>query len=163
SGPGSWACCGCWQKSLRRTILKRTPRSGPICSRRRRSPSATPSLVHSISEGSPLQSRSTRWSAPSTLSARFLKAAGTPSTRPCRDSVESLIVGKMKAGQGRQRASNGDPVGDTRDRLGRAYDRYRRSGRKRRAWAADNPGNVAIRQELLERLLDRAGPQLRSG
>src|SRR5262249_14421015 len=94
---------------------------------------------------------------------RFLKAAGTPSTRPCRDSFESLIVGKMKAGQGRQRASNGDPVGDTRDRLGRTYDGYRRSGRKRRSWAADNPGNAAMRQELLEHVMDRVRPVLRDG
>jgi len=51
----------------------------------------------------------------------------------------------------------------TRDRLSHTYARYRGSRRKRRAWAADNPGNVAMRDELLERLIDRAGPQLRTG
>jgi SAM-dependent methyltransferase len=34
-------------------------------------------------------------------------------------------------------------------RVRRAYERYGRSSRKQRAWAADNPGNVAMRAELL--------------
>lgn len=40
------------------------------------------------------------------------------------------------------------------------YRDYGTSGRKRRSWAADNPGNVAIRAELLQRVLELANPQL---
>lgn len=40
------------------------------------------------------------------------------------------------------------------------YAAYRASARKRRAWAADNPGNVAIRAELLEAIWDLAEPEL---
>jgi ubiquinone/menaquinone biosynthesis C-methylase UbiE len=42
----------------------------------------------------------------------------------------------------------------------RVYSSYGRSRRKRRAWAADNPGNAAIRAELLAHLLRLAGPQI---
>ena len=49
------------------------------------------------------------------------------------------------------------------ERVRRAYDRYAASRRRQRAWAADNPGNRAIRAELLEALLEEAGPELRSG
>jgi SAM-dependent methyltransferase len=45
-------------------------------------------------------------------------------------------------------------------RVKRAYRRYAASPRKRRAWAADNPGNVAIREELLARVRNLAGPEL---
>jgi len=45
----------------------------------------------------------------------------------------------------------------------RVYSSYGRSRRKRRAWAADNPGNVAIRGELLAHLLRLAGPQIDAG
>jgi ubiquinone/menaquinone biosynthesis C-methylase UbiE len=37
-------------------------------------------------------------------------------------------------------------------RVSGVYGKYRRSARRRRAWAADNPGNVAIRDELFDRL-----------
>ena len=40
------------------------------------------------------------------------------------------------------------------------YRGYAASPRRRRAWAADNPGNRAIRQELLDVLLDEARPEL---
>jgi SAM-dependent methyltransferase len=40
------------------------------------------------------------------------------------------------------------------------YSRYARSGGKQRAWAADNPGNAAIRAELLELVLELAAPQI---
>ena len=42
------------------------------------------------------------------------------------------------------------------------YSRYARSRRKRRAWAADNPGNAAIRGELLAHLLRVAAPEIAS-
>ena len=42
------------------------------------------------------------------------------------------------------------------------YSRYSRSASKRRAWAADNPGNAAIRAELLTELLQLAAPELRA-
>lgn len=42
----------------------------------------------------------------------------------------------------------------------RVYSGYARSRRKQRAWAADNPGNAAIRGEVLAHLLRLAGPQL---
>lgn len=42
-----------------------------------------------------------------------------------------------------------------------AYSRYSRSPRKRRAWAADNPGNAAIRRELRAELLRLAAAELR--
>ena len=40
------------------------------------------------------------------------------------------------------------------------YSRYARSRRKQRAWAADNPGNAAIRSELLSHLLRLAAPEI---
>lgn len=56
------------------------------------------------------------------------------------------------------------PANRNRDRdaarVRRAYERYRRSPAKRRAWSAGNPGNVAIRDELLAALAATAAPQL---
>jgi SAM-dependent methyltransferase len=46
--------------------------------------------------------------------------------------------------------------------VGGIYDRYARSPRRRRAWAADNPGNVAIRGELLSYILRLARAQIES-
>lgn len=40
------------------------------------------------------------------------------------------------------------------------YRDYRHSARKRRNWAAENPGNVAIRSELLAHILDLAAVPL---
>jgi len=45
-------------------------------------------------------------------------------------------------------------------RVGAVYGRYLTQAGKQRAWAADNPGNVALRAELLAKLLDVARPQL---
>jgi ubiquinone/menaquinone biosynthesis C-methylase UbiE len=45
----------------------------------------------------------------------------------------------------------------------RVYSEYARSRRKQRAWAADNPGNLAIRAELLSYLLGLARLQLQGG
>lgn len=45
--------------------------------------------------------------------------------------------------------------------LEETYGGYRRSRRKRRAWAADNPGNVAIRAQLLGAVLELAAEPLR--
>jgi ubiquinone/menaquinone biosynthesis C-methylase UbiE len=45
-----------------------------------------------------------------------------------------------------------------RGAVNRVYSQYARSRRKQRAWAADNPGNAAIRGELLDHLLQLAGP-----
>jgi ubiquinone/menaquinone biosynthesis C-methylase UbiE len=44
--------------------------------------------------------------------------------------------------------------------VSRVYSRYGRSRRKQRAWAADNPGNAAIRRELLDHLLSLAGHEI---
>jgi SAM-dependent methyltransferase len=49
------------------------------------------------------------------------------------------------------------------DRLEALYDRYAASRRKRRDWAASNPGNLAIRRELLEAVLELAAAPLRDG
>lgn len=49
------------------------------------------------------------------------------------------------------------------DRLGRIYERYQRSSRKRRAWDAQNPGNRAIRRELLECFRAEIGDRLEAG
>jgi SAM-dependent methyltransferase len=49
------------------------------------------------------------------------------------------------------------------DRLEALYDRYAASQRKRRDWAASNPGNVAIRRELLDAVLELAAAPLRDG
>ncbi len=49
------------------------------------------------------------------------------------------------------------------ERLQGVYGRYRRSRRKRKAWAARNPGNVAIRAELGSRLLTVARGELDGG
>lgn len=58
--------------------------------------------------------------------------------------------------------SSDDPGRDAEAaRVGRIYARYGASRRRRRAWAADNPGNIAIREELLERLRDAARDPLR--
>jgi ubiquinone/menaquinone biosynthesis C-methylase UbiE len=51
--------------------------------------------------------------------------------------------------------------GDSHRRaVNRVYSRYARSRRKQRAWAADNPGNAAIRAELLSYLLRLAAPEI---
>lgn len=47
-----------------------------------------------------------------------------------------------------------------RGSVNRVYSGYARSRRKRRAWSADNPGNAAIRGELLAHLLRLAGPEI---
>jgi ubiquinone/menaquinone biosynthesis C-methylase UbiE len=55
-------------------------------------------------------------------------------------------------------------VGEQRDShrgsVNRVYSDYARNPRKQRAWAADNPGNEAIRGELLDHLLRLAGPEI---
>jgi ubiquinone/menaquinone biosynthesis C-methylase UbiE len=48
-------------------------------------------------------------------------------------------------------------------RLSRVYSRYAGSPRKRRAWAADNPGNIAIRRELIDQIEQSAGGRLTRG
>jgi SAM-dependent methyltransferase len=48
-----------------------------------------------------------------------------------------------------------------RDRVERVYSRYAGSWRKRRAWAADNPGNVAMRSELLRHVRAAAEQEIR--
>jgi SAM-dependent methyltransferase len=53
--------------------------------------------------------------------------------------------------------------GEETRRVQEIYGRYRRSARRRRAWAADNPGNRTIREELLQAVLDAAGPELATG
>lgn len=58
-------------------------------------------------------------------------------------------------------ASRGNTDEAEAARIARVYGAYRASARKRSAWAADNPGNVAIRAELLDRIWELAGPQLR--
>lgn len=51
--------------------------------------------------------------------------------------------------------------GDSHRRsVSRVYSGYRRSKRKQRAWAADNPGNAAIRGEVLDHLLRLAAPEI---
>jgi ubiquinone/menaquinone biosynthesis C-methylase UbiE len=44
--------------------------------------------------------------------------------------------------------------------LEKTYRGYQKSVRKQRSWAADNPGNMAIRAELLERIVEFAGARL---
>lgn len=53
--------------------------------------------------------------------------------------------------------------GGTEESLEKTYRRYRHSRRKQRSWAADNPGNVEIRRELLSRLREQAGDRLPIG
>jgi len=48
-------------------------------------------------------------------------------------------------------------------RLGRVYRRYARSARKRQSWSAGNPGNIAIRRELLGAVLELAEEPLKRG
>jgi SAM-dependent methyltransferase len=55
---------------------------------------------------------------------------------------------------------NTGEAGKEHERLRRTYRRYRQSRRKRKAWAADNPGNIAIRAELRKRLLSIARGEL---
>jgi ubiquinone/menaquinone biosynthesis C-methylase UbiE len=47
-------------------------------------------------------------------------------------------------------------VQSERERLARVFAGYAASARRRRAWAADNPGNVAIRRELADAVLELA-------
>jgi ubiquinone/menaquinone biosynthesis C-methylase UbiE len=47
-----------------------------------------------------------------------------------------------------------------RERLSGIYERYARSVRSRRAWSADNAGNMAIRDELVARALEALGARL---
>lgn len=46
-------------------------------------------------------------------------------------------------------------------RTDEVYSRYSDDPRKQRAWAAGNPGNVALREELLAAVLELAEPELR--
>ena len=48
----------------------------------------------------------------------------------------------------------------TEEGVDRVYSEYGRSPRKQRAWAADNPGNEAIRAELLGLIRELAAPEL---
>ena len=50
-----------------------------------------------------------------------------------------------------------------RERVRRDYGDYAGNRRKRRAWDARNPGNAIQRDEVLERVLERTGPQRTSG
>jgi ubiquinone/menaquinone biosynthesis C-methylase UbiE len=47
--------------------------------------------------------------------------------------------------------------------VNRVYSEYAQSRRKQRAWAADNPGNAAIRAELLSHLLRLAAAEIEGG
>src|SRR3954447_25125078 len=49
------------------------------------------------------------------------------------------------------------------DDLERRYAGYGRSARKRAAWDPSNPGNAAMRGEVLERLLSAAGERVPDG
>jgi ubiquinone/menaquinone biosynthesis C-methylase UbiE len=49
------------------------------------------------------------------------------------------------------------------DRLDETYQRYARSRRRQRRWAADNPGNLVIRNELVDNIWTSASEQLRDG
>ena len=63
-----------------------------------------------------------------------------------------------------RRRTEGDRSGPAREagdrRTAAVYEAYARDPRKARAWAAANPGNAAIRGELLDRVMDEVGPQL---
>jgi SAM-dependent methyltransferase len=61
---------------------------------------------------------------------------------------------------GQASGGNTDEAEAEAARIARIYAAYRASARKRSAWAADNPGNVAIRAELLDRIWQLAGPRL---
>jgi SAM-dependent methyltransferase len=60
------------------------------------------------------------------------------------------------------RGAEGDPDAEA-ERLEAVYGRYAASPRRRRDWAAANPGNVAIRAELLGAVLELAAAPLRDG
>jgi ubiquinone/menaquinone biosynthesis C-methylase UbiE len=49
---------------------------------------------------------------------------------------------------------------DEQRRVAETYRRYASSRRRRRTWAGENPGNVAIRKELIEATLVLAGAEL---
>jgi len=51
---------------------------------------------------------------------------------------------------------------DERLRVKRVYERYGASALRQRRWSADNPGNAAIRAELVEAVLALAGSELRA-
>ena len=53
-----------------------------------------------------------------------------------------------------------DRLVSERRRVSGVYRRYAQSARKRRGWSADNPGNAAIRAELVGAVLDLAGVDL---
>ena len=48
-----------------------------------------------------------------------------------------------------------------RERVSQVYEGYAASAAKQRDWNADNPGNVAIRAELVSAAFELAGPTLR--
>jgi SAM-dependent methyltransferase len=54
----------------------------------------------------------------------------------------------------------GDQAGDERRRVAAAYHGYAATPRKQRNWSAGNPGNVAIREELVTAVFDLAGSAL---
>ena len=56
----------------------------------------------------------------------------------------------------------GDPERDADEqrRIARVYEGYGASPRKRRSWSAENPGNAAIRAELVDAAFALASPEL---
>lgn len=61
------------------------------------------------------------------------------------------------------RIRSSEQAGGEADRLESTWRRYRRSERKRRAWDRANPGNAAIRDELLGLIWEVSGAQIRRG
>lgn len=56
---------------------------------------------------------------------------------------------------------SGEPSGESQ-RVARDYQRYAESPLKQRSWSDRNPGNVAIRAELLSTVFDAAGDSIRA-
>src|SRR5262249_44695088 len=68
-------------------------------------------------------------------------------------------LGRVVVGEEQDAQHRGGAEGE-HDRIAEAYAGYRENRRKRRAWSPDNPGNVAIREELVAAMLLLAGEEI---
>jgi ubiquinone/menaquinone biosynthesis C-methylase UbiE len=72
---------------------------------------------------------------------------------------EAVILEGVYENDGRMDERPGQPSGEAQ-RVARDYRRYAASRRKRRSWSAQNPGNAAIRAELVSAVFVAAGDEI---
>ena len=92
------------------------------------------------------------------LNRRLRERALSFARRVTWEQEQALLIRAYTAG-GRCDAANADTLSERR-RVGELYERYGASSRKHRSWSAENPGNAAIRAELVDAVVALAGGAL---